>query len=68
MTDGPFYGRPERRSRLVPPADSYPTHREIADRAYELFVADGMRAAPGLDYWERAENELLDRAARRLTR
>jgi len=65
MTDGGFFGsspspRAWRRTDPCPSAD------EIADRAYELFVADGRRIANAADYWRRAQDELLDRAARRI--
>lgn len=68
MTDGPYHGAPLRRRRLAPPAETFPTFDEIARRAYELFVADGKRIDRVFDCWERAEDELLDRAARRAIR
>jgi len=65
MTDGPFFG-----SSPAPRAgrrtDLFPTEAEIANRAYELFVADPRRDEHATDYWRRAEDELLDCAARRM--
>jgi len=43
-----------------------PTSDEIAARAHELFVADGRRVSRLTAHWERAEQELLDRAFKRL--
>ncbi|HMF99044.1 MAG TPA: DUF2934 domain-containing protein [Vicinamibacterales bacterium] len=75
MTDGPFFGssrRPPRtprvpRTRQSPP-EVFPTPTEIADRAYELFRTVGRRGERAADYWRRAEDELLERAARRIVR
>ncbi len=58
---------PDDRTR-IPPLDVFPTFDEIAARAYELFVAEGKRIDRVFDCWSQAETELLDRAARRLTR
>ncbi|HJZ74553.1 MAG TPA: DUF2934 domain-containing protein [Vicinamibacterales bacterium] len=70
MSDGPFFGssrRPPRAPRTrQPPPEVFPTPTEIADRAYELFLANGKRGERAADYWRRAEDELLDRAARRI--
>jgi DUF2934 family protein len=69
MSDGSFYGR--RRRRLGQGRVSvkiFPTFDEIAERAYQLFVADGKRVERVFDHWQRAEDELLDRAARRVIR
>jgi len=70
MTDGPFRGAPQRRRRsaTLPPADVFPTFDEIACRAYELFLADGKKIERVFQCWYRAEDELLDRAARRVIR
>jgi hypothetical protein len=47
------------------PADTFPTPDEITSRAHALFAADGRRMPRVSDYWRQAEEELLDRAARR---
>jgi hypothetical protein len=67
MSDGPFFGPCGRRSRDREPSAAYPTPLEIAGRAYELFLADGRRGDES-EYWRRAEDELLERAARRAIR
>ncbi len=67
MTDGPYHG-PRRRLRMVAPVDTFPTFDEIAHRAYEIFVAEGRHIERVFDCWDRAEQELLDRAARRVIR
>ena len=66
MSDGPFFGPPRRRSRDRELNDVFPTALEIAERAYELCLADGRRGSEA-EYWHRAEDELLERAARRAT-
>ena len=66
MTDGAFFGPPRPSRRPSAPADVYPTAIEIARRVAEL-KASGMNAASPDEYWTRAEDELLDRAARRVT-
>jgi hypothetical protein len=58
---------PRKSSRsLNPPRAPFPTSDEIADRAYEMYLRDrtlnGNRGA----CWREAENELLERAARRV--
>jgi hypothetical protein len=68
MTDGPYPGAPQRRRRPNPPADVFPTFDEIAARAYQLYVSDGERVERVFDCWNRAEDELLDAAARRVIR
>lgn len=68
MTDGPYHGPPLRRRRLAPAVETFPTFDEIARRAHELFVAEGRRVDRVFDCWNRAEDELLDRAARRVIR
>jgi Protein of unknown function (DUF2934) len=68
MTEGPFFGSSDRRRRLSKLVAVFPTPDEIADRAYELFIDAGSRAEHEADYWRRAEDELLDRAARRVIR
>jgi len=65
MTDGPFFG-PRRRFRDRELRDVFPTPLEIAERAYELFLSDGRRLSEA-EYWRRAEDDLLERAARRAT-
>jgi hypothetical protein len=57
--------RREHRQRPLPPLDRYPTTDEIARRAHDLFVAGGRRLTKIFEYWQRAEQELLDIAARR---
>jgi hypothetical protein len=68
MTDGTYYGASRRRPRARPPADVYPTPTEIADRADELAMTGEVDRETAADCWSRAEEELLDRAARRVTR
>ena len=61
-------GRKRRRAhqaRGVPPIDKFPTTDEIAARAHDLFVAGGRRLTKIFEHWQRAEQELLDLAARR---
>jgi hypothetical protein len=48
--------------------DAFPTANEIASRAHDLFVAEGRRVTRIFEYWERAEQELLNRAARQALR
>jgi len=67
MTDGPYY-EPDRRRRTRTVADLFPTQAEIADYARQLFIAHGRKEESPRDYWARAEDELLDRAAHRATR
>jgi Protein of unknown function (DUF2934) len=62
--------QPERRaSRLrnarQPVVDPFPSSDEIAERAHILWVADGRRPDRVIACWRHAEDELLDRAARR---
>jgi hypothetical protein len=60
--------RSGRRTHLSPvtlPADTFPTPDEITSRAHALFVLDGRQLTKVSAYWRRAEQELLDRAARR---
>jgi len=65
--------RPERRasrdrrhpSNPSPSADPFPSVDEIADRAHILWIADGRRPDRIVECWRKAEEELLDRAARR---
>jgi hypothetical protein len=57
-----------RRTHLSPvtlPADTFPTPDEITSRAHALFVLDGRQLTKVSEYWKEAEQELLDRAARR---
>jgi hypothetical protein len=67
-TDGPFFGPPRPPRRASPPAGVFPTPDEIAERAYELCASDEVRGRDITEYWRRAEDELLDLAARRATR
>ena len=60
--------RSGRRTHLPPvtlPADTFPTPGEITSRAHALFVLDGRQLTKVSEYWRQAEQELLDRAARR---
>ena len=60
--------RPGRRTHSSPvtlPADTFPTPDEITSRAHALFALDGRQSGKVADYWRQAEQELLDRAARR---
>jgi hypothetical protein len=43
----------------------FPTPEEIASRAHALLVLDGRHVTKISEYWRRAEQELLDRGARR---
>jgi hypothetical protein len=67
MTDGTYNGSSRRPPRARQPADVFPTPTEIADRADELSLTGELHAET-TDCWSRAEEELLDRAARRVTR
>ena len=60
----PQSGNRRRRSEL-PAGAPFPTSNEIAERAHDLFVAGGRRVTKIFEYWNQAEQELLDRAARR---
>jgi hypothetical protein len=56
------------RTHLSPvtlPADTFPTPDEITSRAHVLFVLDGRQLTKVSAYRRQAEQELLDRAARR---
>src|SRR5579862_3446090 len=50
----------------VQTAAACPTSNQIAARAHDLFVAGGRHVTRIGEYWLRAEQELLDQAARRL--
>jgi Protein of unknown function (DUF2934) len=52
--------------RAEAPASSFPGHDDIAQRAYQLFVNRGMAAGFEQEDWRQAEQELLDRAARKI--
>jgi hypothetical protein len=52
-------------SPVTLPADIFPTPEEITSRAHALFVAGGRRRTKVSDYWLQAEQELLERGARR---
>jgi len=47
------------------PADTFPTPVEITSRAHALFFRDVRQLTKVSEYWKQAEQELLDRAARR---
>jgi hypothetical protein len=67
MSDNPA----DKKRRPTPPRheiDVFPTANEIASRAHDLFVTEGRRLTRIFEYWERAEQELLDRGARRAVR
>ncbi len=68
MSDGWYDGRMPRRRPLAAPTETFPTFDEIARRAHELFLADGRCIERIFECWHRAEDELLDRAARRAIR
>lgn len=68
MSDGSYHGESKRRRARSIDRNVFPTFDEIAERAYELFVAEGRRVDRVFDCWRQAENELLDRAARRVLR
>jgi len=62
---------PERRAsrdrrHSSPCLDPFPSIDEIAERAHILWIADGRRPERIVACWRRAEDELLDRAARRM--
>jgi hypothetical protein len=59
--------RPQPRSTERATAD-FPSTDEIASRAHELFIGNGRHMNRINEYWEQAEQELLDRAARRALR
>ncbi len=63
-----FCGHPILRVPLPRPVDIFPTTREIAERALELFASDGRRLERFVECWRRAEDELLEVAARRASR
>lgn len=48
----------------TPPA-TFPDADEIAARAHELFVSGGRRLTDIPEHWRAAEQELLERAARK---
>jgi hypothetical protein len=54
-----------RRSRSTRDRDVFPSFDEIAQRAHEIFVAQGKPIGRAVECWHLAEDELLDRAARR---
>ncbi len=59
---GPHHGDHDQR----PPRGLFPTEDEIAARAYELYVSNGRRIDRVLEFWSKAERELLTRAAQRI--
>jgi hypothetical protein len=56
-----------KRSIMSSSVAALPTSDEIASRAHELFIADGRRLSTLATHWERAEQELLDRAFKKLS-
>jgi hypothetical protein len=52
-------------SSVTLPADIFPAPDEITLRAHALLTASGRRTERIADYWRQAEQELLDRGARR---
>jgi hypothetical protein len=68
MADGPFRGHPVRRIPARRRVNSYPTTNDIAERAHQIFLSEGRRLDKLSECWRRAENELLDIAARRTIR
>jgi Protein of unknown function (DUF2934) len=40
------------------PATAAPTHKEIARRAYEIYIENGRRQGQSEQYWLQAEQEL----------
>jgi hypothetical protein len=65
MADSPFRRHPVRRISGRRSVNSYPTTNEIAERAHQIFLSEGRRLDRLSECWRRAENELLDIAARR---
>jgi hypothetical protein len=45
---------------------TFPSANEIGERANQLFIEGGRHLTMIPEYWRRAEEELLDRAARRV--
>ncbi|MGA2071044.1 MAG: DUF2934 domain-containing protein [Sedimentisphaerales bacterium] len=43
------------------PAAVTPTHKEIARRAYEIYIENGRRQGQSEQYWLQAEQELKNR-------
>ena len=68
MSDRPFNRRDKRRTSLRRRNVVFPTFEEIAERTYELFIDNGRHVDRVFDYWQQAEDELLDRAASLATR
>jgi len=56
----------EKRNRTPEIAALFPTHDEVAARAHDLFVHGGRQIVRIPDYWRAAEDELLEKAARRV--
>jgi hypothetical protein len=55
----------KRRQDLELRAD-FPTEEEISARACEMFFLERRTVGMAADYWRLAEDDLLDRAARKL--
>ena len=53
---------------VVESAEPVPTRYEIAERAYEIFLARGEEPGHDVDDWLQAESELLSERAVRRTR
>ena len=47
-------------SQTVPAAVT-PTHKEIARRAYEIYIENGRKQGQSEQYWQQAEQELKNR-------
>ena len=52
-------------SQTVPAAGT-PTHKEIARRAYEIYIENGRRQGQSEQYWLQAEHELKNRTEQEL--
>ena len=48
------------------PATAAPTHKEIARRAYEIYIENGRRQGQSEQYWLQAEHELKNRTEQEL--
>jgi hypothetical protein len=58
--------RQGRQRSTIPPRDLFPTSDEIFDRVQEMFSSERAERRDYARYWQMAEAELLDRAARRV--
>jgi hypothetical protein len=50
----------KKKAILEEPANSSPTYEQIAERAYDLYLARGERHGHDIDDWLRAEAELRE--------